>query len=827
MQVHQAVYGSKSRGHALLGASDERLIPIFRAAAWATDLPSTVPTGIAWEPYLKTVRIENYFVLVFTRPDEAATRAGMVTSRAAFLPLELLPHVDDIEPIAKALSESIEFGQLKPLEIECSPGRKDEERTAFVDSIATAVVSTQQFPVVCFGQMGFNDVMVEMWRRVPAELRPNLLFGLSFGPDDTVDRNLVVVATPADLQARWTGYTSASWASNSELPVAAAALLNVERGRELRNFANEMGMSICEVRDLSVLEHALNLWNDAQTTLDLLTFVRLLAAKSNSKGMARALKVGALDKLVGCSQTWSASDVLAMRNLNLADFESANSVWNTLSDWSRQLELYAQKSPREVGRILINVVRVNAVDAWVEAVRLGLRDVFGAESSVPNVMNSIWLAMAAEPEYCEDLLDLAAHTVSFGQIWSTTHESIDIELGTRIAQIAAHRHWWELAGAAVKLSHAPSDAAGVILQLNLGFGKRRAIAIALANEEARTLAQVAVEYDDEDIIELAGQACAAEPEALQIFDWRNPTWFEIFEVAWRCNDAVINHLPDRLANVDKLLAAEDFVPSDRIWIVLANTALGDLSSATNRSLAWTKIPSNAVTKILDRTLNGWFSEYEEALEYKEQPERFLWDAIQARVKEPGFLIEVANRSTSLFVRMMRDIFAGSDTDAKAAVQEMSLLLNHLDYASARVLGALIQERRWYVTASTVGTLATRRKDFAPVALDCFGLLPWYDRVPVALALGWSAMFSDDEAWGAIETEATVLYPSGPSHNELWSRSGGKNEELPMGESGKAIWHKCLKELRAGRGPEPARLIAIMLEDYPRNETLRELKRHKF
>lgn len=83
--------------------------------------------------------------------------------------------------------------------------------------------------------------------------------------------------------------------------------------------------------------------------------------------------------------------------------------------------------------------------------------------------------------------------------------------------------------------------------------------------------------------------------------------------------------------------------------------------------------------------------------------------------------------------------------------------------------------------------------------------------------------TDDEAWEILESEAAALYPAGPADQEVWSRSSGKNADLPKDLTGRAQWHRCLKDLRAGKGPAPRKLIRTMLEDFSRNPTLIQLQ----
>jgi hypothetical protein len=79
-----------------------------------------------------------------------------------------------------------------------------------------------------------------------------------------------------------------------------------------------------------------------------------------------------------------------------------------------------------------------------------------------------------------------------------------------------------------------------------------------------------------------------------------------------------------------------------------------------------------------------------------------------------------------------------------------------------------------------------------------------------------------EKWESFASVAAKLYPSGPDHDELWSRAGGRNSDLPKVGTGGSIWRTVIGQMRNGRGPSPAWLLREMRQDYRSNEELRFL-----
>jgi hypothetical protein len=77
----------------------------------------------------------------------------------------------------------------------------------------------------------------------------------------------------------------------------------------------------------------------------------------------------------------------------------------------------------------------------------------------------------------------------------------------------------------------------------------------------------------------------------------------------------------------------------------------------------------------------------------------------------------------------------------------------------------------------------------------------------------------------LERVLATLYPTGPLHDEIWSRAGGDVSTLRLSGSGKASWHAAVKTIAnggGGAGISYRSLIAAALDEYPTHSDLREL-----
>ena len=141
----------------------------------------------------------------------------------------------------------------------------------------------------------------------------------------------------------------------------------------------------------------------------------------------------------------------------------------------------------------------------------------------------------------------------------------------------------------------------------------------------------------------------------------------------------------------------------------------------------------------------------------------------------------------------------------------------LSHADAVQLGMLVASRRWdRAVRYLCDRLADRRYGLAPALQQCTSFLSFYQQ----WKLGISKPNIEDK-WRAFEEAACELYPTGPDHEQLWSRAGGKNSDLPGAlQNGAARWHSALRSLRYGGQPHVRDLLKVMCTDFGENEKLR-------
>lgn len=817
MQIHKAWYGPKG-GHALLASTDPGLQSVFRQAAWLTDLPGTVPTGLEWHPYFRAAIHEDFYVLIHVRSSRDTTRAGMVDSVAAFVPLAELPLVPDMRELAQNLSDSLKRDDRTPFEPSAQAVSAPFcENSPVLVSIARALLASRSRPVVHVGQGGFDDVMLTLLQVVPRQLRREILFSLSFSPEDVGAS--IAVSVPTQLSSRFP--QSAVIDPEDGLPSAGvAALLNQQEGQALLQFADAAAFDLQSMNSLILLEEAFRLWNSNSSVGDAISLVRLLAAKTGEVARATEIRQTALVRLTSASEQWTSLDVLSMRNLDLERFQS-DLFTSTVRDWSRKQANQGAPTEQDCRLLEQAARRAGKHHWWNTYVLAGFTSALKTNSE--GVCALAWMALEKLPDALEAVLEFFQTEGQLPSLAARAPAALPTTVADTVAQHCAKQGAWQLCAAALAAGYRPQAALTAVLKLGPPKTSRViAIQTALSKASSADLLEIAIREDTAEVTSLAAAAVAKDVRLARGFSWISLVWFDILGKASATNGAVAAEVPNRLRGLEDLIArGED---SERAWAAILKAGLADLSQVPNRPRAWAIIPRHLSGSVAKSTAKGWVSGLLAGIVSVGPLEEPLRSEVRSLLREPDVMQTLADKSPTTLITVASEIYPQSDDECnelldafgRASGQRLSAIV-------AVAIGKQIRERSWTSSAARVASHAYRRDDFLPLCRECLGLMAWWDRFLLGRRMGQPVEIPVNEAWRMLEEELSNLYPQGPSDQEFWSRSGGKDEELRSDGNGLAQWHRCIKQVRSGGASSAAALLRTALKDYGGNPVLQVLR----
>lgn len=790
---------------------------VFRQAAWLTDLPGTVPTGLQWQPFFSTAIHDGYFVFIHTRSSRDTSRAGMVDSVAAFIPLIELPLIPDIHALANNLRESHDNDDRTPFApvAQLNDAPTKTHRPLLLE-MANALISTKQRPVVHIGQADFDDIMLDLLQVVPRSLRREILFSLSFSPDDV--GSSVAVAVPKELASRFAQGKVLS--ASSEPPSSGvAALLNMPEGRPLLDFGEAVAFDLHSANALVLLEHAFHLWESSDGVGDAIQLVRLLAAKSGDSQKARETRKVALDRLTAMSELWTPADILSMRNLQLERFESS-ALSAAVMAWIRRRADQAEKTEEDC-LLLEQATRGAAQQEWWNIdVYAGYKSALKARGAGIYVL--AWETIEKLPEAVEPVLGLLDAEDRLQALASSVPAALSSRTADALANASAKRGAWQLCGAALAASYAPSQALSAVLMHAPASGfKLIAFEAALSKASPSDLIAIAVSEDIKEVTGLAADVAAKDLNSLHKFDWALPVWFDILDKVTAGNPNAGGFVLDRLRGLEKLIQRDE--RSSRVWGPLARAGIADLSDVPSRANAWKLIPEALVADVVRLTTKGWLAAVLNGTSIVGTLEEPLVSEVRSALKDHALMTSLAQNSHAQFINIINALYPQSDYECVALLDSLARATGYrLSSAPGTALGILIRTREWRSAAARVASLSRVRDDFLSACRECLSVMDFWDRWSLSYRIGQPVQISPDDAWRMFEETLAELYPQGPTHDEFWSRSGGQDNLLTSEGNGIAQWHRCLKHVRAGQGPAASNLLRTALRDYGGNSVLQTL-----
>ncbi len=819
MHVEQALYGEvEGRSHGLKGSSTESSVAV--SIATLLDLPDGVPPDVlAWSPFVRGFPFEDYYVLARTFFDSGSSRGGMVLTHALIVSLSEICQADDLAVLFERLAKSPDSVPVEPAALdigfEAEAGAEAHSPPLDIVGAANALVE-QQGPVIWLGVAGFESLVAALWRHLWPSMRQTFAFRLSFGPKDLeAQPGPVIVCTPEQLQARWIKYRAVNPADQTPQSPSAAILCGQQDARPYVDLARELGLEAVAIKDLARLERLHSLITNIDSFDDLLKAVRLVDGLSKRIDLGRELKASLITQLAALAPAISCKQLMLMRNLELSSFKSAGALWSAVGLLVSELD-FAQTEDSDLVTIVESSANSNlALPAWREAVTCGLSSAGRTKES--GLWKAIWRwAELSHAAFAIAMEFLPSESSSETSLVQAAPRKLNAMRATEVPSILLKKGWLTAHGAALAALMSPRAAAEQQLKVDRKTDSKSGLQTALQHATSAEMLQTTLDLKDDRLVEMCGDLSVTHPKMLSGICCADLMEQKIWAAAIGKNNSLWNAPSSPVEARDRVLAqlSNGNAPFAGLVEALARTPLADLIAAPDRARLWSLLPGSQRGLYLTATASGWLSA-----------------AISGNaMTTPEFELESAVLTSSNFQLALQSAAVSPKTSlAIVSVlpsfreDEFIGFLNHLlgnnrslSHADSIQLGVLVAARRWDRTIHDLcGFLAGGRYDLKPALQQCANLLSIFQR----WGLGISKPSIDDK-WRAFEETACEFYPTGPDHDQLWSRAGGKNSDLPgQSQNGRTRWHSTLKSLRYGGRPLVRDLLRVMCNDFRGSDKL--------
>lgn len=817
MRVEQAIYGEVAgRGHGLRTSSTNA--PVVASIASKLDLPDVAPPGVrVWSPFVRGFPIDEHYILARTFLDSSASRGGMVLTHALIISLDDMCEVKSLGALFGLLAPSVAHLPDPVVTFEFDTADSAQAPAADLIGTANALAGQESTPVVRLGVEDFEHLVDSLWRNLWPALRRTFAFRLSFDPKDVVEQPTpMLVYTPEQLQARWMNYRTVKPEDQTSNSALAEILCGQRDVQPILILAKDFGLEVDTLRELSRLERLHTLLSGSENFDDLLAAIRLADGLSNRPTLGVSIK----DKLIGRFTTLipgaGCKQLLPMRNLALSGFSNTRSLWSAVEVLVRNLEFTPEDDSDLMEIVAASVDEELALPQWRAAVTTGLSS--AARQDKSDIFPAIWRwAECSQTVFAATIDTLPADAVVEYRLAEAVPRTLRVTSLASLLSPLLKKRWLTAYGAALAAMLSPLDAAGQQLKVDKNPEHSGGLRSALRYASPHQTLECALAYQDLRLVRLCADLAAAHPQILSNIRCDDITEQKVWGIAIGKKFSLWN-APSNATGVRNNVVAqltEGRSVDVGLLEALAQTPLADLSAVPERFRVWPLLPSSLRNHYLEATATGWLDAVGKGA-LMSPPEAELECAI---ISSP-YLQSVLERSSVEVGVRLSIVSALPSFREEAFIAWLNYLLNGVhtfSHKDSEQLGTLVASRRWERTAKYLSDqLDCGRPDLMPGLRLCVDLLNLYTR----WILGISKP-NATEKWKAFEDEVCTLYPSGPDDDELWSRAGGKNSDLPgWSQNGATRWHIALTSIRSGARPTARDVLTVMCRDFPSNEKLR-------
>jgi len=819
MQIEQAYFGEIRNGHALRAASGDKA---FAAQlAFRLDIPDTAPQGIAWLPFLRGFPFSNRYILARTMVDVEAARAGMVFSHALIAPLDEFIAITDLRPLIAALQTTpTRDSKISSMDYQIACGPVSEATDDLLNT-CDALLAAKKEPVVRIGQERFDELIAALWARLWPDFRRGFAFRLSFSPRDWVDTPMpALINAPKSLVAPWPqGSIISSEPRERASSLASAALCGEESGGLLLQFRDDTGAHLEKLADLNLLEAAYQLSEISPQTFErIVSSLRIIEKLSPNSSEGNRWKGKKLENLCRLLVSASPSDVLILRNLSLTSIMCSGRIWMVLEKWEASNRC-PPSDDSDMSRIVEDSLdSTKAIAEWRNAVLSGFASALRARCT--EFIHGLWRWLQLRPSLATGLLDyVPLEQATESTIAELTPESLPLPLAETIMRFAVSRNWFCLHGAVAAAALTPLDATRRQLAVDLDSNSTAGLRFALRWAKPDQILSCACTLSDSRLTELASDCSVTDPSLLRELNFSSEKvqmiWAKTLSRnpgAWRgpedpklARDTVLNCLLDSGSAETALIAQ------------LASSPLADLSDFPRREEIWSHLESRSRRGFLRATALGWLKSLAGG-SINFAPESGLAEELLETSELRSTLIDLVPRRIGLACQAIEYLEGMGEVTFIQWLQALWIHTLTLEPNEAESIGRLIMDRRWQRSVQELTSVYRKgRNDVMAAIRQVVPLLDFWDRIFLKITSP-----SEDEWWGLLASICAELYPSGPDHNELWARAGGKNSELNQVGNGGARWHDALTRVRYGGGVSARKLLGEMKREFPTNPRLKYL-----
>ncbi len=745
-----------------------------------------------WWPSVGCGPVDAWWCLWWTMPDREATRAGMVRSAVAVWPRARISRVDDLRPALEALAGEA-LGDVE------DPWLAGLAHRLLEDGEPPVVADLDRWPRLLAG----------LWPRLWPEARSRFSARVMLGPaQGLAAEHIRVLATPSSLMPRWPIGRRVEAADPSAVPRAARWLMGAPDETLDRLLADglRLGNDPADLRRAARAADRLDALTERPGFDRALAAVRTLSSAASRADVLADAKATAVKTLAEAMADASAESLLRLRNVGLDALPSSEALVSAFED--RVERLCPALDAPTIDRLLGEADGQAALPWWRQSMWGAVQP--GLTRPDPQWSAAIlrWLGQGARR------VDAALGAEA--SIEARLVDALTDELARPALLPPLVRRRWSRLHAEVAL-RVLTPRAALMAQMTLGAHVDRVVD-AVPGPDA-----VHAALDAPTLVDAVARRTAREPALLSTLRAASSAWRGLWAAHIRAGGTPwppgVDAEQAGPALLDAVVGGD--MPSE---LTATLDRLGEIAlDHPRRAALWPGLDAES-RRVLLGTAAAELVERCKASMHP-QPEAPLARAVVQRVRA----LELESWSQPAQPYLVATLLSWDiPLDEATATRWLKSGRNDAWAPVVEQVGQALLKRRWRAAAKDLYFGWSWDRATRPALLTCRTLFKGWRRASLDALHHRSpesqAALSKSLAQQVAQIGARLM-PGGDQLAALWHRIGGQQEHLPTSKTPAMRWEEAARlAVNGAIGGGLVALVAGLLDDFPHNAELKELKR---
>lgn len=836
INIEQAFYGDIGKSHGCIAATfrDSDLNSFLTAF---TDRPGAIPAGTIMEPYLSGQRFDGKYVFTKTFPDFAAIRGGMVFTHVLVMELSDLNLIKELSDLLTYFVNDIsKQTALETISFIPSGGKKNDVQEFFpyyIQEILQGII-TEKLPVIFCGKLiSFQEVLCAIWPGLPLGLKKNFSYTAGFSLS-SLDRLKTMVYFQENLKPILQNSIyvedSESKIVQIESEIEKFVLFN-NTENVFEEFINDLNIQLTDWSILTPAVKAFQLFQKIDFKLsqdETRLLVRYIAKISPESSSGKVIKNKLILKLANSISSEENSNIKSLSNLALDGFpEGPKIIGSAIEKFTINAFQSVNNFQGDALHELLKLTDGHKTDWWRDSVLKGVSKVFSKVDNV-SISNAWQIFLKPESSMVTLLSFIPADNGAEKIFIESMPKSITKTIAEKVAFNIRDKNWFILHSHLLLQYLSAKEA----IKVQIGYERSSRFVsfegshLLLTNLSDTELLSVTLDMGEDLLIKEYANRASAKPILLKPIDVNESVWLEIWSECLTVSKNLaygIENLGSTFEKVLRLIEKGITIP-ERILLLFSESDFADLSGYQNRKSIWRNLPHLYIKKFQEATAIGCMKKILNA--------GLVFDEIEQEIKiilgSDDFItvfLSVNRANMNVVLAAFSNIPDLKDKHLSDYIHYFSENLSELESAK---LGDVVLDKKFATSARQIFEKAKNNPQYRIALNNCKPLInfSFYEKLMNGSLFG--EQVSADAVYSEILSKVLAMYPQGPEHSDIWKRAGGDISKFINQKSREDNWKHGISLLRNGGGGanlSAGSLLRIMIEDYPQNNELIELKKY--